>query len=194
MLTRLEEFGRARALATEAQAAGYAPLAAALEREIATGERRRRAQDFVDQAGAYFALGRREEGRALLEQATHVDSVNGRPWLMLADQRRLAGDLEGAAAALARGRRDPAPELKAEVALVGGMLDLTRGNRDAALAQFREAQRLNPRAGQAYLFEADALRGAGDVTGAIAALRRGLAELPGNRRMVAALTALGETP
>jgi len=78
--------------------------------------------------------------------------------------------------------------------MVGGMLDLTRGNRDAALAQFRDAQRANPRAGQAYLFEADALRGAGDVTGAIAALRRGLAELPGNRKLVAALTALGETP
>jgi spermidine synthase len=91
MLIAIEEFGRARALEGDARAAGHAALAAALEGEIVAGERRRRVEDAIEQAGAYFALGRREEGRALLEQAAHIDSTSGRPWLMLADQRRLAG-------------------------------------------------------------------------------------------------------
>ena len=194
MIAAIGEFGPARALAGEANAAGYGPLAARLEHEIAVGERRRHAQDAIEEAGAYFALGRRDEGRARLEQAAQFDSSYGRPWLMLADQRRLAGDLDGAAAALARGRRDTSADLRVEVVMVSGMLDLARGNRDAALAQFREGQRLSPSTAQWYLFEADALRAAGDVTGAIAALRRGLAQLPGNRKMIAALAALGETP
>jgi spermidine synthase len=191
MLAALGEIGRARDVAGDAKAAGLGPLASALEREIATAERRRRVQDAIEQAGAYFTLGRREEGRAALEQAAQIDPANGRPWLMLADQRRLVGDLDGAAEALARGRADPSPGLAAEAALVAGMLDLARGNRDAALAEFRSAQRANPSTAQGYLFEADALRAAGDAAGATDALRRGLAALPGDRRLTAALAALG---
>jgi len=144
--------------------------------------------------GAYFTLGRREEGRQALERAAQIDPTNGRNWLMLADQRRVAGDLDGAAEALARGRDDPSPELVAEAAVVSGMLDLARGNTAAALEKFREAQRLNPEHAQAYLFEADARRAAGDVAAAKDALRRGLAALPGDRKVAAALAALGGAP
>ena len=65
----------------------------------------------------------------MLERATEFDPANGRTWLMLADQRRLAGDLDGAAKALARGQEDPSPELRTELALVGGMIDLAGGHR-----------------------------------------------------------------
>jgi predicted Zn-dependent protease len=74
------------------------------------------------------------------------------------------------------------------------MLDLARGNRDVALAQFREAQRVNPSLPQGYLFEAQALSAAGDASAATDALRRGLAVVPGDRRLTAALAALGAAP
>ena len=127
----------------------------------------------------------------MLERATEIDPSNGRIWLMLADQRRLAGDLDGAAQALAHGQEDPSPELRTELALVGGMIDLARGHREAALAKFVEAQRLDPALAQGYLFEAQARKAAGDVAAAKEALRRGLAALPGDRKLTAALSALG---
>ena len=194
LLCAIGEIERARAVAGEAKTAGLGSLASALEGEIGAAERRRRVQNAIEQAGAYFATGRREEGRMALMQAAEVDPSSGRPWLMLADERRLVGDLDGATEALARGRADPSPELRAEVALVGGMLDLARGNRDVALAQFREAQRVNPSLPQGYLFEAQALSAAGDATAATDALRRGLAVVPGDRRLTAALAALGAAP
>ena len=190
-LIAIGENGRARALAGAAGSAGLASLARSLEDEIAAGERRQRGLEAVDEAGAYLAVGRREEGRQLLERAAQLDPTNGRTWLMLADQRRLAGDLPGAADALARGRMDPAPELEGEAALVAGMIEIARGDRATAIERFREAQRANPEVAQGYLFEADTRAAQQDVAGAIEALRRGLAALPGHPKLLAALAKLG---
>jgi tetratricopeptide (TPR) repeat protein len=190
-LIAIGEIGPARVVADAAKRAGLVALASTLEAELAAGERRRAGLRAVEEAGAFFSLGRRDEGRMALERAAQIDPANGRTWLMLADQRRIAGDLAGADHALARGRADPAPELVAERALVGGMIDLARGNPAAAAERFREAQRANPEGAQGYLFEADARRQAGDLAGAEAVLRRGLEALPGDRRLTAALEKLG---
>jgi spermidine synthase len=181
---------RARAVAVAASAAGFTALAASLEGDIAAGERRQRGLALIEEAGAYFSLGREEEGRRMLERAAEADPTNGRTWLMLADKRRVAGDLEGAAQALARGSADPSPEIRAEVLLVGGMIERSKGNSAAALQQFAEAQRLSPELAQGYLFEADTRHAAGDIAGAQEALRRGLVALPGHPRLTAALARL----
>jgi tetratricopeptide (TPR) repeat protein len=190
-LVAIGEFERARAHTREAERAGLGLLAHRLDDEIAAGERRRRQQDAIEEAGAYLATGRKEEGRRLLERAVELDPANGRAWLMLSDQRRVAGDLAGAATALAKGCEDRSPELAAEQAMVGGLLELARGNRDSALAQFLAAQRASPPAAQGFLFEAQMRNDAGDVEGAQAALRRGLAALPGDRKITAALATMG---
>jgi spermidine synthase len=180
---------RAGLVVRGARAAGRADLAARLEEEIQAEQRHRRAAEEIENARALMGAGREAEGQQALERAAQIDPGNGRPWLMLADRRRLAGDSLGAREALARGQQSDDPVIRGEAAGMAGMMELNRRPRVAA-GHFREAQRLSPDIPINYIFEARALDAAGDRAGAIAAVRRGLGFLPGDPQLTAMLAQL----
>ena len=188
LLSAHGDVARAERALSGARAAGLTGLAGRMEDEIQAGVRRRRSLEAIDQARGLLSAGREEEGQQALVRATDIDPTHGRAWLMLADRRRLSGDSLGARAALERGRSDP--ETRGEAAGMTGMMELGRNPR-AAAGYFREAQRLNPRLALNYLLEARALEAAGDHTGAADAVRRGLAEQPGDPQLTAMLARLG---
>jgi len=182
---------RAQRVVRGARAAGLAQLALRLEQEVEAGRRRRSGIEALERARELLSAGREAEGQRQLERAGTLDPSNGRPWLMLADRRRLAGDTLGAEAALARGRTSEDPEIRAEAAGVTGMMELDRRRPLVAAERFREAQRLSPKVVQNYVLEARARITGGDLKGAHAAVRRGLAALPGDPQLSAVLAQLG---
>ena len=182
---------RAERVARGARAAGHAQLAQRLEQEVEAGRRRQGGMEALARARELLSVGREAEGQRELERAGTLDPANGRPWLMLADRRRLAGDTLGAEAALARGRTSEDPEIRAEAAGVTGMMELDRRRPLVAAERFREAQRLSPKVAQNYVLEARARITAGDPQGARAAVRRGLSALPGDPKLSALLAQLG---
>ena len=128
----------ARATATQraAAAAGLAPLAQRLTAEIAAADRRARGLREVEQASELIAAGRNEEGRAALERAVEADPDNAHTWLLLADRRRVAGDLDGALAAIAHGQQSTDPGIRADAMLLSGLVALGRRRPQAALEDF----------------------------------------------------------
>ena len=182
---------RAQRVVRGARAAGLTELAQRLEGVVEAGRRRRGEIEALERARELLSAGREAEGQRELERAGTLDPAHGRGWVMLADRRRLAKDTLGAEAALARGRASEDPEIRAEAAGVTGMMELDRKRPLVAAERFREAQRLSPKVAQNYVLEARARVTAGDRPGARAAVRRGLAALPGDPQLSAMLGELG---
>jgi spermidine synthase len=181
---------RATIAANGAEADGFPDLAAGLRPEIVAGERRARAQQEVENARQLITAGRLDEGRLALERATEIDPSDAQTWLMLADRRRIAGDLAGSDAALARASADPDPVVRGDAAVLAGLNELNRKGPLAAAELFREAQRRNPKLVRAYLFEARARSQGGDKGGALAAVHRGLEAVPNDPDLVAMLATI----
>ncbi len=190
-LIELGEIVRAQAVVRGAAGAGATALAARLTEEIAAGDRRKRGLDLVDQAMTLNSAGREVDARRVLERAAETDPANGRTWLMLADRRRLVGDLEGAEAARVRGAASADPEVQLDAEMIGGLIEIARKRPQVAAERFRAAQDHAPGLSRAYVLESNARASAGDPAGARRALERGLVALPGNAEISAALARLG---
>lgn len=191
-LIELGEVERAQASVRGAAAAGETAAAARLSDEITAGGRRKRGLELVDQAMALNSAGREVDARRMLERAAEADPSNGRTWLMLADRRRLAGDLEGAQAARLRGAATADPEVLLDAEMIGGLIEIARKRPLAAADHFRAAQRHSPGLARAYVLESNARALAGDPAGARRALERGLTALPGDAAISTALARTGK--
>lgn len=186
------ELARAEATAAEVRSAGLVGLANHIDSEIARGQRREQAVEAISHARQLFAGAREREGQAELWRALTLDPGNQRARLLLVDRMRLSGDFAAAESAVARGSTSPDPAVRAEAAAVAGMLEFLMQRPLVAAERFREAERLNPRLGNNYLFEARAHMAADDPAAARDALRRGLASLPGDSTLKAMRAELGE--
>jgi spermidine synthase len=189
-LIALADTKRAASAIDGARADGFAALADKLDGEIAAGVRRKDAEDTVKEAMNRLALGHPDECQQLLERAVTADPTYARAWLVLCDRRRVAGDMAGAEAALARAVPGDDRELGSSASVLHGMLALARGDTVTALAKILAAEVLAPASARTYLFEARLRAGRRDIAGARAALQRGLAAAPGNPDLVQALDGL----
>jgi hypothetical protein len=163
-----------------AEAAGLHDLAARLGAEVEAGQRAARGLAQVQQAQDLIEAGHTDEGRRVLERAVETDPSNPRAWLILANQRRMVGDLQGADAALVHTAASPDSGLRAEASFLAGLLELTRRRPEPADARFREAEAWNPTSQETYTLEAQAWAGVGNRVDAVAALNRGLMRRPGD--------------
>ena len=161
-----------------AAARGGSAVAARLEGEVTQGSRRNRSQAEVERASELLAGGRRLEGRRALESAVAIDSSNASAWALLADQLRVAGEGAAAERALAHARRSGDPSVRADAAMIAGLLATDRERPREAAASFREAQRENPSLARAYVLEARAWLALDDLARCRAAIERGLQVLP----------------
>jgi spermidine synthase len=168
--------------------------AAALEALIATSAARARSRAAFDEATRLLGQGLKAEARAALERAVEFDPENARAWVVLAERRRVDGDLPGSAAAIERARRSSDVQVRSDAEMMAGMLALAKQDPAGALAAFTAAQKLVPGNARAYLFEAQVHLQAGDKDATVAALRRGLAASPGAQELAAALVKLGQVP
>jgi len=138
--------------------------------------------------------GAKAEASTALERAVAIDPENARAWVVLAERRRVDGDLPGSAAAIERARRSSDVQVRSDAEMMAGMLALAKQDPAGALAAFTAAQKLVPGNARAYLFEAQVHLQAGDKDATVAALRRGLAASPGAQELAAALVKLGQVP
>jgi spermidine synthase len=168
---------------------GNTALAAELRREDEATQRRNRAEDEMERGLGEIASGNADGALRAFERAVQIDSTHARAWLLLSARRRSIGDVAGADAALARGRKTDDPEVLAEGEAITGLNDLGREHPREAAEHFRAAQRFDPRVARYYLLEEQARATAGDPSGARAALERGLGSLPGDPEIAAHLAA-----
>ena len=191
----LEQGDSTRAARTVAAAREAVPSAAApLEALLAANATRARSRAALDEATQLMAQGRKAEGRAALERAVEIDPDNDQAWVILAERRRIDGDLAGCAAAIDKARRSNDVQVRSDAEVMAGMLALAKQDPAGALAAFAAAQKLAPGNARAYLFEAQVHAQAGDLNATVAALRRGLAASPGAQELTAALVKLGQVP
>ncbi len=184
------ELERASLAIRHARAAGFAALADRLAQQLDAGARRSQAAQLIAQSQAQLGAGQTAEGLATLTRATEVDPSNCQAWLMLADLRRLAGDFDGADAAIIRGSGSEDVAVRADAANLRGIVEMARGRNARAVESFHEAQGLSPALPQSYLLEAQACLADADRPGARAALQRGLEHAPGDAPLLAALREL----
>ena len=191
----LEQGDSARAARTVLAARDAVPgEAAALETLLATSAVRARSRAAFEEAAPLMRQGMTAEARAALERAVEIDPENAQAWVVLAERRRVDGDLAGSAAAIERARRSSDVQVRSDAEMMAGMLALAKQDPVAALAAFAAAQKLVPGNARAYLFEAQVHAQAGDLNATVAALRRGLAASPGAQELAAALVKLGQVP
>jgi spermidine synthase len=185
----------ARAARTVAAARDAVPAAAAsLEAMLATSAAHARSRDAYDEAMRLLAQGMKTEARAALERAVTIDPENAQAWVVLAERRRVDGDLAGSAAAIERARRSSDIQVRSDAEVMAGLLAVAKQDPVGALAAFAAAQKLVPGNARAYLYEAQVHAQAGDLNATVAALRRGLAAAPGAQELTAALVKLGQVP
>ena len=190
-----EQGDSARAARTVVAARDAAPAAAvALDAMLATAAAHARSQAAYDEAIRLMGEGMKAEARASLERAVEIDPENAHAWVVLAERRRIDGDLAGSAAAIEHARRSSDVQVRSDAEVMAGMLALAKQDPDGALAAFAAAQRLAPGNARAYLYEAQVHAQAGDLNATVAALRRGLAASPGAQELTAALVKLGQVP
>jgi spermidine synthase len=191
----LEQGDAARAARTLAAARAASPEAArALEPLLASADRRARSGVELQHATRLIGQGRREEARAALERAVAVDPANSRAWVILAERRRIDGDLAGSAEAIQHARASGDIETRGDAEIMAGLLAQAKHDSTGALARFTAAQVLVPGNARAYLYEAQVHLTAGNPAAAVAAIRRGLAAAPGSPELTEALARLGERP
>jgi spermidine synthase len=185
----------ARAARTVAAAREAVPAAAAsLDAMLATAAAHARSGAAYDDATRLLGQGMKAEARASLERAVSIDPENAQAWVVLAERRRMDGDLAGSAAAIERARRSSDVQVRSDAEVMAGLLAVTKQDTAAALAAFTAAQKLVPGNARAYLYEAQVHAQAGDLNATVAALRRGLAASPGAQELSAALVRLGQVP
>lgn len=176
-------WGRAQAAVAAVRAEGLADLASALERIVADARRGRELPPLLRAARDAALAGRHDESRDILGRASVLAPANGRVWVLLAEQSRLLHDPEAALASVDRALEVGTSEERADALVCAGLVEVERKRLLVAAGRFAEAQRHAPRNEMPYAFEARARLDAGDREGARAALRRGLAAVPGGQRL-----------
>ena len=135
-----------------------------------------------------------EEARDALVRAVTLDPGDARALVLLAETLRRLGDAAGAESAATRVVAVGAPADRADASVVRGLLAMSAGEPQLAAERFRDAQRWMPVRAPAYVFEAQALRSAGDPVAAAGVCRRGLAAASDRGELEALLRELGEAP
>jgi spermidine synthase len=191
----LEQGDSTRAAITVRAARDAVPgQAAALDALIASSAARARGRAAFDEATRLLGQGEKAAARTALERAVEIDPDNTQAWVVLAERRRIDGDLAGSAAAIEHARRASDVQVRSDAEVMAGLLALAKQDPTAALAAFAAAQKLVPGNARAYLYEAQVHAAAGDLNATVAALRRGLAASPGAQELSAALVKLGQVP
>jgi spermidine synthase len=168
--------------------------AAALDALIATSAVRANSRIAYEQGMELLGNGMNAEARAEFERAVSIDPHNERAWVVVAERRRIDGDLAGSAVAIEHARASEDIEVRGDVEIMAGLLALAKHDPAEALARFIAAQKLVPSMPHAYLYEAELHVQGGDAQAAVAALRRGLAAAPGSPELAAALVKMGQVP
>ncbi len=185
----------ARAAATVRAMHVAAPAeAAAVDAMLADASRRARGQAAYDEGARFMSQGLKREARAAFERAVSIDPTHGQAWVVLAERRRVDGDLAGSAAAIQHARQSEDIQVRSDAEVMVGMMALAKQDPTGAIQAFTAAQRILPSNARAYLFEAQVHAQAGDSPGTIAVLRRGLAAAPGSPELAAALVKMGQVP
>jgi Flp pilus assembly protein TadD len=117
------------------------------------------------------------------------ESAAGDP-LAEAKARLATGDAAAAEALARRVLAGAQGDARLEPLLTLGIAQYMARRPEEALTNFAEAQRLAPRDGRAYNFEARIRLTTGDPDGARRALERGLAQVPGDSALTVARRAL----
>jgi spermidine synthase len=191
----LEQGDTVRAARTIAAARSGAPgEVAALETLLANSARRAHSNAAYDEATQLLSQGNTAGGRAALESAVTLDPDNTQAWVVLAERRRVGGDLVGSAAAIEHARTSDDVKVRGDAEIMAGLLALAKQDPVGALARFAAAQQIVPGNARAYLYEAQVHAQAGDANATVAALRRGLAAAPGSPELAAALVKMGQVP
>ena len=107
-----------------------------------------------------------EVARDALVRAVTLDPGDARALVLLAETLRRLGDAAGAESAATRAVAVGAPADRADASVVRGLLAMSAGEPQLAAERFRDAQRWMPVRAPAYVFEAQALRSAGDPVAA----------------------------
>lgn len=184
-----------RAAATvRAMRAAVPAEAAAVEAVLANATRRSRSQAAYDEGARLMSQGMKPEARVAFERAVTIDPSNGQAWVVLAERRRVDGDLSGSVEAIAHARQSSDVQVRSDAEVMVGLMALVKQDPAGALKGFADAQRILPSSPRPYLFEAQVHAQAGDTPAAIAALRRGLAAAPGSPELAGALVKLGQVP
>jgi spermidine synthase len=188
------DFTRALAAAREAEQAGLAPLAADLAQGVERDRTRRLVMGAQDEARRAAGAGRMDLARDALLRAVTLDPGDARALVLLAETLRRLGDGAGAESAAMRVIAIGAPADRADASVVRGLVAMSAGEPQVAAEHFRDAERWMPVRLPAYVFEAQALRSAGDPVAAAAVCRRGLAAVNDRGDLEALLRELGEAP
>jgi spermidine synthase/Flp pilus assembly protein TadD len=190
-LARSGEHASALAEARAASRAGFPALGAALERGVEEDRVSRAVVEAQEEARRAAAAGHPEQSRDALRRAATLDPEDGRTWVLLAETLRRLGDPQAAREAAVQAHAVGRPTDRADACVVEGLIAIAEGRAREAAAEFREAQRWMPRRTRLYVFEAEALRTAGDPVAAAAACRRGLVAAEDRTELEALLRALG---
>ena len=184
-----------RAAATVRAMRATAPAEAAeLEKLLENATRRSRSQVAYDEGARLMSQGMKPQAREAFERAVTIDPSNGQAWVVLAERRRVDGDLAGSAVAITHARQSDDVQVRSDAEVMVGLMALVKKDVAGALKGFADAQRILPSSARAYLFEAQAHAQAGNKAAAIAALQRGIAAAPGSPELAAALAQLGQAP
>lgn len=123
-------------------------------------------------ARAQLAAGETQQTVATLNKLAGVQPQSPVPLLMLADVQRQNKDDAAAEQTLAKALRIKGDLLEAQQRLIN--IQVSRGDRAAALSVARQVQKQRPTAAQGYWFEGDILGNGGQWPEAIAAYRKAL--------------------
>ncbi len=135
--------------------------------------------------------GRPAEARDILLGAVRQAPGDARTWVLLAETQRVLGDAGQAQASAERALALGDSTTRADARVIEGLLAMAQGNARLAASHFGEAVRWKPEAEQNWLFQAQALRSAGDPAAAVAVCRRGIAAAASAERLRALLAELG---
>ena len=147
-------------------------------------------------AAVYAEL--RDAGRGALaarleaERSTPAASTGVAATVAQARARLASGDPAGAGSLARTALATAVGAERLEPLLVLGITEFAAGRHAAALEQFQDAQRVAPLDARAYNYEARVRLAERDVTGARAALERGLGRVPGDAALLQALRALDQ--
>ena len=173
---------------------GLTPEAAELVKLLENATRRSRSQVAYDEGARLMSRGMKPQAREAFERAVTIDPTNGQAWVVLAERRRVDGDLAGSAVAITHARQSDDVQVRSDAEVMVGLMALVKKDVTGALKGFADAQRILPSSARAYLFEAQAHAQAGNKAAAITALQRGIAAAPGSPELAAALAQLGQAP
>jgi spermidine synthase len=175
----------------ELRDAGSLELAREVAFEWSANVRKSHLTAALEQARARLQAGDGAAVRPALEEVAAAGEPSVEVWLLLAEARRQAGDVRGAAEAarhvLKSGARGA---YRYEAQLLLGTAELSLGRPDEALAAFRAAQQLAPGEPRGYDLEARLHATAGRWDEAQQAVARGLRAIPNDPTLTQASQAI----